>query len=278
MWLAYERHADRDGIAFPDGRTLARMIGHSTDNHVADLRRSLVSKGLLEVVEVGGGRGRPTKVRVLIPPDETASENLPNNGSVYEDENPPENPPELEDKPSQIGTETLPNSEINPPKNGQKPSQIRRAYKEELPELPKNCLNTFPPAGARDGLFPKPSQGDPDRTNPDDPDWAIALLDGWELSGIAPHLNTPAFRRAWAEWVVNRREQCVGQGRAPPTAIEVRKQLAHLAAMPLDRAMAAIEYSLRNGYVGIHENERKNGHAGSKPKPSDRTLREGLTL
>src|SRR6185312_4765286 len=120
MWMAYERFSDRDGIAFPDGRRLARMIGHATDNHVSDLRRALVAKGLLEVVEVGGGRGKPTKVRVLTPAEKPDLETLPLFGSVSEDENPPEKPSRIEDKPShhREGFEKR-----NPPEFGDKPSR-----------------------------------------------------------------------------------------------------------------------------------------------------------
>lgn len=69
LWLAYEKFADRDGVAYPNGETLAEMLGHATDTHVGRVRQRLAKYGLLEVLDDGGGRGRVCKVRLLTPPN-----------------------------------------------------------------------------------------------------------------------------------------------------------------------------------------------------------------
>src|SRR5437870_2187231 len=103
--MVYESFAGFDGIAFPDGEQILKGLGHSRDNHVSRIRRSLVNHGLLEIIEPGGGRGNPCKVKVVI-------------GNP---KNPPkkdgrktrwETPPKYTDKPPQ-------STPINPPKVSQ---------------------------------------------------------------------------------------------------------------------------------------------------------------
>ena len=103
LWHAYEAHANPEGIAFPDSRTLARMLGHKSDNHISASRQKLVSHGLLEVIDDGGGRGRRCTVRVLVPPTPKHS----HFGSVSEPINTPVS-----------GAETLPFRELNTPVSG----------------------------------------------------------------------------------------------------------------------------------------------------------------
>lgn len=70
------------------------------------------------------------------------------------------------------------------------------------------------------------------------------------------------FRHGWLEWVQHRREI---KKKLTPTAVE--KQLKALAEMGEQRALAAIDHTIRNGWVGIREPE--NPRAGP-PKEFDR--------
>ena len=92
MWHAYEKFADPEGIAYPSGEEVARIIGHSSPTHVPDLRRRLVNYGLLAVETVGGGSGNICTVRVLLPGKAPAkkhsrnrSKNIPDSGNVSAD-------------------------------------------------------------------------------------------------------------------------------------------------------------------------------------------------
>ncbi len=117
VWLVYEKHADKQGVAFPDGRTIADAIGHASDNHIGSARRALQQYGLIEVLDKGGGRDKRAHVRVLHPPI-----NPPDSGAI-----PSENG-------SVSDAETLPIRELNPPDLGAKPSRFGNSlYKEEHP-------------------------------------------------------------------------------------------------------------------------------------------------
>lgn len=136
LWMAYSSFADREGVAWPDGQTLSEIIGHAADNHISATRRAMVEYGLLEVVEAGGGRGRPCKIRLLTPP---SAEGL-------NEEKPSQKPSRKHSlKPSRTGsvyeTETLPIGEKNPPDSGVKPSRLGSAYKDELNQELNQELN-----------------------------------------------------------------------------------------------------------------------------------------
>jgi len=133
LWMAYAKFADREGYAYPDGRTLSRIIGHTSDSHIGAIRRALADHGLLEIAEAGGGRGKPCKIRLLNPPEfgdkpsQKPSRNPSHSGSVSK-------------------TETLPNLAINPPEFGDKPSRSGAPYKEELSKELSKELSNLPPA------------------------------------------------------------------------------------------------------------------------------------
>ncbi len=78
-------------------------------------------------------------------------------------------------------------------------------------------------------------------------------------------LDTPAFREAWQQWCSHRSKK--RQGLKEHTA---KLQLDELAAMGLDRAVAAIMFSIRQGYTGIFE-EKKSG-PGQSVGPSGRVI------
>lgn len=74
-------------------------------------------------------------------------------------------------------------------------------------------------------------------------------------------LETEAFMNAWADWLADRSER-----RLPRYTARAReKQLSRLAEMGHDRAIAAIEWSITQGYKGIWEapDTRKTGSADS---------------
>ncbi len=68
-------------------------------------------------------------------------------------------------------------------------------------------------------------------------------------------LRTPRFEAAWAEWNAYRKERRI----AAYKPIGARKQLEKLVELGEDRAVAAIEFSIRQGYQGIYEENTSGG-------------------
>lgn len=94
---------------------------------------------------------------------------------------------------------------------------------------------------------------------------------------IPAALDTPAFRSSWAMWQQHRREK---RQRLTPTA--TRQQLTNLKEMGHDRAIAAIEHSIANGYTGIFEPGRTsgigangNGRKGGEGRRGKATMERG---
>jgi hypothetical protein len=73
------------------------------------------------------------------------------------------------------------------------------------------------------------------------------------------------LRQAWSEWIKARRQA----KRKPYTDIGSRKQLEALISMGEARAVAAINYSIRQNYQGIIE-ERTNGNHPTDQRPNSR--------
>jgi len=65
---------------------------------------------------------------------------------------------------------------------------------------------------------------------------------------LPPALDTPEMRAAWESWRTHRAEI---KKKLTPSAIE--QQLAKLATMGVERAIAAIRHSIANGWQGIFE-------------------------
>lgn len=148
MWLALEKFADPNGVAYPDGKVLARLIGHSNDNHIGRLRGQLVKHGLIEIVDRKPGRGNRLQVRVLTPPSP--------------DQKPPK--PEPLNPPTVGGiSETNPpyGGGKNPPTVGAKTPQIERRHNKE--ELPIN----YPLTTHRGAAAPPADIDTPDSPLPD---------------------------------------------------------------------------------------------------------------
>jgi hypothetical protein len=76
-----------------------------------------------------------------------------------------------------------------------------------------------------------------------------------EEAPIPPSLGTPGFLAAWQDWQRHRSEK-----RQTLTPTARKQQLKRLAAMGPARAVAAIEYSIANGWTGVFEpKENPNG-------------------
>lgn len=77
-----------------------------------------------------------------------------------------------------------------------------------------------------------------------------ASVRGYEIPLL---LNTDAFLEAWAMYERHRSEK-----RAKLTAQAARQQLKNLQAMGVERAIAAINYSVGNGWTGIFEPKQQH--------------------
>lgn len=77
---------------------------------------------------------------------------------------------------------------------------------------------------------------------------------------LPPLLDTEQFRAAWDAWQQHRREK---RSKLTPTAI--RQQIAKLAEMGTERAVAAIQHSIANGYTGIFEPDARGSPPPTKP-------------
>lgn len=77
-----------------------------------------------------------------------------------------------------------------------------------------------------------------------------------------PHWLTPA----WAEWKEARKQA----KRRPYTALGAKKQVAALVEMGEARAVAAINYSIRQGYQGIYEESANKPANATDQRPNSR--------
>jgi hypothetical protein len=82
---------------------------------------------------------------------------------------------------------------------------------------------------------------------------------GTEGPPIPAVLDSEEFRQAWSKWQQQRKQQ----KQKPYTPIGAETQLKKLAEWGKERAVAAIEHSIAQGYQGIYEGTQ-NGHAKSK--------------
>jgi hypothetical protein len=84
------------------------------------------------------------------------------------------------------------------------------------------------------------------------------------LPPLPIELQTEKFRRAWADWQQHRREI-----RKPLKPTAAAQQIKQFLQWGTESAIAAIEYTILKGWVGIRqpEKESNNGHANGKPRP-----------
>jgi len=67
--VIYLGFADKDtGIAFPSAELLAGLLGQGNAKNIAAIRNGLVRKGVIEVIESGGGRAKTCHIRMVMPP------------------------------------------------------------------------------------------------------------------------------------------------------------------------------------------------------------------
>lgn len=87
-------------------------------------------------------------------------------------------------------------------------------------------------------------------------------LDSGFCASLPEVLNTERFKSAWRDWEEHRRQI---RKKLTPKAVELAVQ--KLAEMGHDRAIAAIEHSIANGWQGIFEPDRPlNGSKLGAPK------------
>jgi len=79
---------------------------------------------------------------------------------------------------------------------------------------------------------------------------------GGEGADISAALNTPQFTEAWANWEKHRKEI-----RKPLTRQSVKMQMRDFERWGVDRAIAAIEHTIKKGWQGIREPEQTGGYA-----------------
>jgi DNA-binding MarR family transcriptional regulator len=82
--------------------------------------------------------------------------------------------------------------------------------------------------------------------------------DLWETArqcmSLGSDLDCDRFRQAWADWCDHQRQ--LGK-RAALTSQAIKRQIADLERMGVDRATAAIEHSIGKGWQGIYEPDRR---------------------
>lgn len=84
-------------------------------------------------------------------------------------------------------------------------------------------------------------------------------------------LDTTAFELAWHLWEDHRRDI-----RKPLTETSIRQQLKKLSALGHDRAIAAIEHSVANGWQGIFEPSERAGVSVDDPRGNMAVLKRYL--
>lgn len=114
---------------------------------------------------------------------------------------------------------------------------------------------------------PNPACGG-DKTNGPDPptdpvDRLLADESGEVFTGIQTHLQTPRFKRAFARWVVMRRES---SRNGKLSWMTIRDQLGQCSKWTEAEAVAALESSVANGWSGVFKPGERNG----RPAPEDR--------
>jgi hypothetical protein len=77
--------------------------------------------------------------------------------------------------------------------------------------------------------------------------------------GAALPFDSEAFAEAWKSWVAHRIEK-----KKPLTPTSLKQQLTDLTEMGEQRAVAALQWSIRNGWTGIFEQETRNAAGQAK--------------
>ena len=107
--------------------------------------------------------------------------------------------------------------------------------------LPETLQKRYPSASASASVSDSSLKGD---------------CKGGEVVEIPVALNTPQFAEAWANWEKHRKEI-----RKPLTRQSVKMQMRDFERWGVDRAIAAIEHTIKKGWQGIREPEQTGGYA-----------------
>ncbi|MDP7305473.1 MAG: helix-turn-helix domain-containing protein [Pirellulaceae bacterium] len=79
---------------------------------------------------------------------------------------------------------------------------------------------------------------------------------------IPENLDRPDFLERWALWIAHRAELAKSDRKAKLTSVAIDRMLAKLAKWGPDRAVAAIDESVAQGWKGIFE-PKGDGHSGN---------------
>lgn len=75
---------------------------------------------------------------------------------------------------------------------------------------------------------------------------------------LPEEIATPEFREWWAKWVKHRNEK-----KAPLTRTNAETLIAEFRDWGIERSIAAIRYTIRQGWQGIREPEQQGGDRGA---------------
>lgn len=213
---------------------LLPLVGFAKWERLDRARQSLIDAGWL--VYEPGGRHRPGRYRVTIPPDLEAV------ADVAVDEGLSLDPP------------------LDPPL--------------DIPQRESRGVSTGGTTGvSRGGTFlPVPSPSPIPKPEPENKGAAVAAGDvrpakaskvkatgkAQEPIPIPAELDTPEFAQAFAEW-----QEHLRQKRKPMKPLQEAKLLTTWAANGVERTIAAINHSIANGYQGLFEPNAPNN--GQRP-------------
>jgi len=167
------------------------------------------------------------------------------------------------------------------------PSAVQAPSTEQVPEKTRKRKRTTTPTTSDS----KTSPNAPKSTTIDDQDKRHDDLPGGGANATGgepaatkcndneePHdsipqcLDTQEFRVAWGEWHEHRREN-----RKAMTPTSTKRQLKALAALGHDRAVAAINHSIAQGYTGVYEpSVQPSRHHGHDPRGNKKAVHDAV--
>jgi hypothetical protein len=246
-------------------RQLASMAGFVSEN-VSELQDFLAE--LKEAHDDGGRALLTTDGRTLLSPLVVELGNVRRSGAVRQQRH----RERLSNSPPGALHGVSRNTHSNASRNADPlPSPCSPPNTPSLIPTPPPSLKNH--AGARPDAAPAEKPEDPHES-------AISrLIDdeaGWVFAGLNPGHQTDEFRRAFAAWVLMKRD--VGK----LSTFSVRAQIAQMSAMSHADAVAALKKSVASGWSGVHKDKEQagkpNGQREQKSGNVGRRINEGLTL
>ncbi len=217
---------------------LLPLVGFAKWERLDRTRQSLIDAGWL--IYEPGGRHRPGRYRVTIPPDLEAVADVPVDEGLILD--PPLDPP-LD----------IPQRESRRVSTGGTTGVSRGGTFLPVPEpspIPKPEPENKGAAVAAGDVPPAISKASKKRTR--------STADAHESAVFPKELDTPEARRALEDWREHRRQK-----RNRLTVIQQSKLLAEWAAKGSERFVAAVDRSIAGGWSGVFEAEaNRNGNRG----------------